>query len=362
MFRCTKSVTWRQTLLARCRPFCPIVAIAVSVSVSVLGLSQPASGQGFFFGPSFGPSYGWGAGPWGGGPWRGGQWGGLGVAPSRIDITIGVPPSHPYPIGVHPSQIIPSPFPYNGHRAWGGVAIGGYRDYRSEYNLRVLQAHRDQLEFAEALGLIAPRGIDPLHQDEVYRRFGSGSVMNETHVLPQSPLDPMARDAFDSEAFDSPVQSAADDWPIVTPENLAAISDQLIQSARRLDESLSRRGEEGDVWRQYLSTEVIVASNEQPLTDSEWIKVLQNFDGVLANGDLRWVMRSDGFAETRQWASALVNAKRAIANQPSESDTEPADAKMESSGAPDVPPPPPSPSRSERPAFENLPTPTRARL
>jgi hypothetical protein len=298
--------------------------VAIILCVSFIALSKPAFGQGFFFGP------GYGAAP----PWR-------------VDLSIGVPPSFPYPIGVPQSHLIHPRFSPHGHYP----PIGTYRDYRLEYNLRVLQAHQAQLEFAQSLGLISPLGVNPLHQDEVYRRLGSGETMpHHFPALPRSALGYLGEHSLGPDAE----SDAVADWRAVTPEDLAAISDQLILSARRLDQSLTRRGEEGDVWRQYLSTESIVASDRQPLTDSEWTKVLQNFDGVVANGDLRWVMRSDGFAETRQWASAWVKAKRAIANQ------------VNDDGVPitpsHVPPPAPSPSGNQQPNFEVLPPPTRARL
>jgi len=286
--------------------------VAIILCVSFAALSKPASGQGFFF-----------------------------------DLSIGVPPSFPYPIGVPPSHLIHPPFSPYGH----APAIGGYRDYRSEYNLRVLQAHHAQLEFAQSLGLISPLGVNPLHQDEVYRRLGSGETIPQHFpVLPRSPLGYLGENSWGPVAE----SDAVADWPAVTPEDLDAISDRLVRSARRLDQSLARRGEQGDVWRQYLSTESIVASAQQPLTDSEWIKVLQSFDGVVANGDLRWVMRSDGFAETRQWASALVNAKRAIADRVKDDGVENIPS--------DVPPPAPSPGGNRQPDFEVLPPPTRARL
>jgi hypothetical protein len=133
----------------------------------------------------------------------------------------------------------------------------------------------------------------------------------------------------------------------------------MIQAARRLDNALARRGEEGDIWRRYLSTELIVASREQPLSDSEWTQVLQSFDGVVANSDLRWVMRSDGFAETRQWVSTWVNAKAAQAEH-----------SIEVGNDPSTPPPAPQPARPRLPQpadsqgsnYETLPAPERARL
>lgn len=291
--------------------------LATIFCVSFAAMSKPALGQGFFFGPGYGAEFG------GGFPvspgWNGGTWGGgFGVAPSRIHISIGVPPTFPFPIGVAPGHFIPPPVSRFGYDAWSG----GYPDYRSQYNLRIEQEHQASL------------------------RFSGGSL-----VRPILQSDPHA------------------DWPAVTSQGVAAVSGQMIQAARRLDQSLARRGEEGDVWRQYLSTELIVASDQQPLTDAEWINVLQNFDGVVANGDLRWVMRSDGFAETRQWASALVNAKRAIANQVNGDGVQESGGVEESSGeqstsaAPsDVPPPAASPSGNQQPNFEFLPPPTRARL
>ncbi|HBJ33911.1 MAG TPA: hypothetical protein DDZ51_03910 [Planctomycetaceae bacterium] len=289
---------------------------------SFSGLPQLARAQGFFFGPGYGPGYGPAPG------WRPRGWAaGYGVAPSRIDISIGVAPSFPHPIGVPPSHFFPQPFP----------------DYRSQYTLRVLQSHQAQLEFAETLGLISPLGVRPLDPAEVYHQFGGAGLMrSQEHVLSQRPLDHSGLDG---------------EWPDVTAEGIQAISDQMIQSARRLDETLARRGEEGDVWRQYLSTAMIVASDQQPLADAQWVKVLQNFDGVVANGDLRWVMRSDGFAETRHWVNAWVNAKAGDAIR--------SGAVGNDASVPPEPPRPPEPPKPVgRPPqdYEVLPAPDRAKL
>ncbi len=336
----------------------PLAILATIFGTSFVAFPQPTLAQGFFFGPSYGAGFGvrgsvvqdWRYGAWGGGPWGGG----FGVAPSRIDITIGVPPSFPHNIGVPPGHFIPPPFPYHGNFPF----VGGFPDYRSQYTLRVLQSHQAQMEFAEALGMLSPLGVQPLHQDEVYRRFGAdGSMGRDRNSLPQSPSDFSANGDISA----APVVPRDPDtqWPAVTKEDLNAISDQMVQAARRLDQSLARRGEEGDIWRQYLSTDLIAVSSQQPLAEAEWIKVLQNFDGVVANSELRWVMRSDGFAETRQWVSTWIDAKAAVGANASELESnEPASPMPTRS----VTPPPPQPNRNRTPDYQVLPAPARARL
>jgi len=347
-----------ETTPRRARLIGPLAILVTIFITSLVAFPRPTLAQGFFFGPGYGAGFGvrgsvlqdWRYGAWGGGPWGGG----FGVAPSRIDVTIGVPPGFPHNIGVPPGYFIPPPFPYHGNFPF----VGGFPDYRSQYTLRVLQSHQAQMEFAEALGMVSPLGVQPLHQDEVYRRFGAdGSMGRDPHFLPQSPLD----FSGDRDVSAAPVVPRDPDaaWPAVTKEGLNAISDQMVQAARRLDQSLARRGEEGDIWRQYLSTDLIAASNQQPLAEAEWIKVLRNFNGVVANSDLRWVMRSDGFAETRQWVSAWIDAKAAVGqNAAKVENNEPASPTR----SVPPPPPPPRPNRNRTPDFEELPAPERARL
>jgi hypothetical protein len=333
-----------------------IVRLAIFItilSLPLVNVARPALAQGFFFGPGYGAAFGvrgtvapgWQSGPWGGG---------FGVAPSRIELSIGVPPSFPHRIGVPSGHFGPAPFPHHGHVPF----VGGFPDYRSLYTLRVLQSHQAQMEFAAGLERMLPLPVQPLHQDEVYRRFGSdGTMGRDLHSLPQSPLGFSAdENGLAGQADQRDLGTA---WPVVTTDDLNAILAQMVQSARRLDQSLARRGEEGDVWRQYLSTDLIAAADQHPLADSEWIKVLQNFDGVVANGDLRWVMRSDGFAETRQWISAWVDGKATVRK-----DSEALKNDGSASPAPPRvgPPAPPKPNRNRAPDFEVLPAPQRARL
>lgn len=289
---------------------------ATILCVSFAAMSKPALGQGFFFGPGYGAGFGsgfgsgFGASPgWHGGAWGGG-FGGFGVAPSRIHISIGVPPSFPFPIGVAPGHFVPPPVSRFRYDAWSGP----FPDYRSQYNLRIQQEHQAMQGFSSS------NAAQPI-------------IQSHPHA----------------------------DWPAVTSAGVAAVSDQMIQSARRLDESLARRGEEGDVWRQYLSTELIVASDQQPLSDAQWINALRNFDAVVANGDLRWVMRSDGFAETRQWLNAWVNAKADVENRGGEMGNDGLSPPPPPSPSPATPEPP-KPGRSRDADFEVLPAPQRARL
>lgn len=336
---------------------CAGAMVAVMAWASIVAMSQPAIGQGFYFGPGYGVGYGpgYGAGrSWQpdalgsgylGGGFRGG---GFGVAPSRIDLSIGVPPSFPYPIGVRPGYFIPPPIARYGY----DPTFGGYPDYRSQYTLRVLRAHQAQLGYAEAIGLTSRiggnLGVNPLYQDEMDQRFSrGGSMLGDRREYSRATL----KSELDTQ------------WPTVTAEGISAITDQLIQAARRLDQALAGRGKQVDIWREYLSTELIVAVDRQPLTESQWTSVLRNFDGVVANGDLRWVMRSDGFAETRQWAGELVNAMAAFENRTDHVD----DEESSPLAAPNSVPPPalsptPVPGSKQEQGQEVLPAPQRARL
>jgi hypothetical protein len=172
------------------------------------------------------------------------RWHGFGVPRAHIDISIGVRPSQPYGIGVPPGQFF-SPWP----------AIV-YPDYRSEYNLRIQQSHQAQLRAFEQGAAELPWLPDPLHQ----------------------------------------------------ATSAKGITQELVAAATRLDRAIARRGEEGDVWRSYLSTQSLIRIAEQPTAAVDLIAIVQNYDGVVANGNLRWVMRSDGFAETRQWLRAFISA------------------------------------------------------
>jgi len=230
-------------------------------------------------------------------------WHGWGVPRASIDISIGVWPSHPYAIGV-PRGGFFSPWP-----------ASVYPDYRAEYNLRIEQSHQAQLRAIELGAAGLPGWPHPLHQAYIHGQLsGPGESLGEP--LPNAELPSAER-----------------------------IAQELVLAATRLDLALARRGEEGEAWRSYLSTQSLMHIADSSDTADDLITIVQNYDGVVANGNLRWVMRSDGFAETRQWLQAFVSVHRA------------AEGRQDDADATEFPP-----EREAETPESILPTPTRGRL
>lgn len=78
-------------------------------------------------------------------------------------------------------------------------------------------------------------------------------------------------------------------------------------SAARLGRALSQR-ENGDVWIEYLQADrlVAMADHGQVPSGSELRELTTRYQGVLANPDLAWLVRTDGFEDTLAGLSALT--------------------------------------------------------
>jgi len=244
---------------------------------------------------------------------------------------LGVPPSFPYPFGVYPGHpmvgIPPAPFhtPFYGPHFPDGFSHalpprGGFRDYRHEYNMRLADAYRAQMQIAAAYS------ANPMPQAEIERYlrssaypsggdyrpgFGAAADMNAASDWPHRfGIGSFGPDPWPHERGDMIPQAKIPPGDV----RLGQMTDSLRQSASRLDDALKRRGDDGQTWREYLRLETILAAVSHP--DSavspdvavELAEAVNHFDGIVAAGDLRHVMRSDGFAETRFWLKRLVDA------------------------------------------------------
>jgi hypothetical protein len=322
-----------QSLFYRRLQRCGLLVVSLFFAGVALPRQQASSaiGQGFYF-------ESWGRGPFG--------------RPGGVSIDIGVQPSSPLFYGVRPSQVFP---PLGLDYRFGAVAPAlplGYRDYRADYYDRLYLQYQAQLD------AVSPYRVDPLHQSNIYSYLRSLSVPPLDGNPPVVAIEPFAVGGGHG---DYAPHAAPSDSSTLAPADVAEL---LRDAAQRLEVALARRGEEGAIWRDYLAPDRIIQAVDEQLDPRELGTLLLNYDGVLANSDLRWVMRSDGFAQTRQ---LLRHYLRSI--QPAdgaEGDAfEAAEGNFEGAGGDgsqpgsaddtdgayetydgDTPPPPPSPSAS----------------
>jgi hypothetical protein len=112
--------------------------------------------------------------------------------------------------------------------------------------------------------------------------------------------------------------------------------DALHDAATRLRRSLSRRADDADIWLDYLGVDRIIASIDDGQPDESLRDVLQNYDGVIANPELRTIVATDGFASTRRWLRQWIGENRVEATK--RVPVPPAELP--------VPPPVPAPART----------------
>ena len=92
-------------------------------------------------------------------------------------------------------------------------------------------------------------------------------------------------------------QSYAAGRPVTPPADLAALESQLWEAASRLMRSLAVQ-RDVEVWSNYLAPDRIVAAIEQG-NPASLAQLTDHYDGVVANQQLAWLTRLDGFAATR---------------------------------------------------------------
>jgi len=298
----------------------PLLGMAMLAAHAASQFAAPVQGQGFYF-ESWGNGYG-------------GRWGG-------IELGIGVRPSSPV-YGVRPSQIFP-PLGVRPYGFGGPVVPFGFRDTEIDYYDRLYRQYRAELDSPYRYG------IDPRPQagfNELQRRWA---------VPPLSVVPPVATI--------EPFQAAGDGdarQPGGTTLSMEEIASYLQSAAERLSAALARRGEEGQIWHDYLAPDAILRVLAEGSEPHELGALLSNYDGVVSNGSLRWVMRTDGFAETRQWLHQyLIAVQAADADQAADEREEDKQASepqsdenpVENAGpaADELPPPPPMPDPLPQP-------------
>ncbi len=94
--------------------------------------------------------------------------------------------------------------------------------------------------------------------------------------------------------------------PIPNTKNAGDVGQSLYAAASRLERSLARRGDDSEVWLDYLAPNKIVSMLHDGAKREAFGDILKNFDGVAANSDLASITSVDGFAETRQLLREFV--------------------------------------------------------
>jgi hypothetical protein len=121
--------------------------------------------------------------------------------------------------------------------------------------------------------------------------IGPGAAAIETY-----PLYPSAPEV--SVPSDAQPGSVAAARPAGTDP--AAVAEQLRASAIRLQASLTRRGDDADVWMKYLQPDQIIESIEGGQSPESLADLMPRYDGVVSNPSLGFIQGLDGFVATRQ--------------------------------------------------------------
>jgi hypothetical protein len=207
-----------------------------------------------------------------------------------------------------------------------------YRDYRADYYDRLLNSYR--------YGIQRDLTYEFPHYESPYRDpvFASpyGDSLYQPPVVPTEPF-------FD---LRDQVIVAPEAAPVVPT---ASLPESLRAAATRLSASLSRRGNDGDIWLDYLAPGKIVKAIDQGLPADSLRELMRSYDGVVGNPELRSVSSADGFAQTRRLLHQWVETA-GVASEPQVGRTrnlEP--TKSEQRGAGDA-----GPSFEEVPAEESI--------
>ncbi|MEO1525961.1 MAG: hypothetical protein AAFX06_11035 [Planctomycetota bacterium] len=100
----------------------------------------------------------------------------------------------------------------------------------------------------------------------------------------------------------------------------------LAESAQRLSNALSSRGEDGQVWLEYLQPDVIARAAEQGQLTPDVATLAERFEGVTMNPQLRSITRLPGFEGTRIYLSQAATSVPTQAPIPTEAAATPAEA------------------------------------
>jgi hypothetical protein len=97
-----------------------------------------------------------------------------------------------------------------------------------------------------------------------------------------------------------------------------SLPDRLIASAQQLKRSLSLRGDDSDIWLDYLGPDRIIANIDRGESPGSLRTVLINYDGVVGNPDLSSISRASGFRQTHQLLRDFVDRPSAASDTPME--------------------------------------------
>ena len=212
---------------------------------------------------------------------------------------------------------IASPYGYDTYRYQND-----FRDYRNDYNQRLYDSYHRDLQ--RDLYYSRPRldyGVAP-YGTGLYSPYGDPS-----YYPPAANIEP-----FSGDEYRLP-QNYGEGQPSGPVKDL---TEALHAAANRLSISLSRRRDDGDVWLDYLSPRRIIAAIDQGLPAENVSELLQNFDGVVSNPELRSIATADGFSDTRRFLRQWVEAATVAQPEPPFAPEPVPDA--ESSDAPDIVP------------------------
>jgi hypothetical protein len=91
------------------------------------------------------------------------------------------------------------------------------------------------------------------------------------------------------------------------------LDDRLRAAALQLQQSLSLRRDDGDVWQNYLAPHAIVGVIDQAGDPQSLRELLRNYNGVVANPSLTSIRYANGFEETRRLLREFI--ERAAARE-----------------------------------------------
>ncbi|MGB0598897.1 MAG: hypothetical protein ACPGLY_19600 [Rubripirellula sp.] len=93
---------------------------------------------------------------------------------------------------------------------------------------------------------------------------------------------------------------------------VGVLEDRLRAAALRLQQSLSQRRDDGEVWQNYLAPQTIVDMIDQGLDPRTLRELLRNYNGVLANPKLASIRNAAGFSETRSLLKEFIERRSRI--------------------------------------------------
>lgn len=182
---------------------------------------------------------------------------------------------------------------------YGYSGYGGYRyhTYRGYHDPHVFDRDHDvwlpqyRYDFYRHRSGFAPSPSLPYHPH-------NGPIFGGPSIGTDRSLDRPGDDAYRSGRGNSSGDSMSGPSP-------AEVAQALRSAAVRLRDDLSRRGEQGNIWLDYLQPGRIIEVIDRGESPQSLQSVLANYEGV-TNAQVGWVGRLEGFAETRRLLAQFV--------------------------------------------------------